>query len=49
MRFGTTLFYARFHDLGTKTIPRRKLIELTPAEHHEIAVEVDRYIERGQT
>jgi phage gpG-like protein len=35
-RFGTTLPYARFHDTGSGGVPRRELIELTPAERREV-------------
>lgn len=47
-RFGTTLPYARFHDLGTGGEKKRELIELTPAEQHQIRKIVSAYIARAE-
>lgn len=48
MRFGTTVWYARFHDKG-EGVPERKLIELTISERAEINRAVQSYIARGRT
>jgi phage gpG-like protein len=48
MRFGTDVPYARFHDRGAG-VPRRKLIELRPAEQKQIAGIVEKYVAKGET
>jgi len=49
MRFGTTLFYARMSDKGTKTQPKRKLVQLTPKDRKKIVGYIERYIAKAQT
>jgi phage gpG-like protein len=46
-RFGTTVPYAVFHDVG-KGLPRRELIELTPSERREVEELIARYISKGE-
>ena len=35
LRFGSSVFYARFHQDGTKRLPARPLIHVDPGEHTE--------------
>lgn len=47
-RLGTSVPYARFHDAGIGT-PRRKLIDLSPADRKQITKALERYIADGTT
>jgi phage gpG-like protein len=46
-RFGTDVPYARFHQEGTKWMPRRKVIDLNEGDRRAIMRAVKRYITRG--
>ena len=47
-RFGTTLPYAGYHDSGTGGEKKRELVELTPAERHEVSRLISAYIAKAQ-
>ena len=47
LRFGTEVPYARYLDSGTKHMPARKLIDLTPSEERRIADLLESYIAGG--
>lgn len=49
MRFGSTLFYARWQDKGTKTQPKRKLISISKRDKETIVGLITRYVARNQT
>lgn len=49
MRFGTTLFYARMTDKGTKHQPKRKLIGISKKDKEKIVGYIERYIAKAQT
>jgi hypothetical protein len=48
LRFGTTLAYARYHDHGTKRMPKRAPVDLSEAEHAEIAKIVSAHVKGGE-
>jgi phage gpG-like protein len=45
-QFGSTLYYAGFHDTG-KGVPKRDLIELRPSERNEVTRILGDYIIKG--
>lgn len=47
MRYGTSVPYAAYHDQG-KGVPKRRLIDLQPAERDEITKAIEDYIATGQ-
>ncbi len=47
LEFGTAVPYARFHEYGTRNMPRRVLIDLRPPERDEIRGVLERYIAKG--
>jgi len=49
LRFGTTLFYARWQDKGTKTQPKRKLISISKADKKTIVGYIERWVARAQS
>jgi len=48
LRFGTDLPYAIFHHVG-KGVPKRLLIDLTPAERRQMTDELGDYIRKAET
>ena len=46
--FGTSLHYARFAEHGTKTAPKRELVELRPSEVSEMTRIVGKHITEGE-
>jgi phage gpG-like protein len=50
MRFGTDVPYARYHQQGTGRMPRRREIELTETDRHQMFVQVlQRFLVTGET
>jgi hypothetical protein len=47
LRFGTTVQYARYHDQGTRSMPRRRLTQPTPSEQRDMVAAVERHVARG--
>jgi phage gpG-like protein len=47
LRFGTAVPYAPFHHYGTRHMPQRILIELTPIQQHELADLLGAYVAKG--
>jgi phage gpG-like protein len=47
LHFGSKVPYAFFHDRGTKWMPRRELVHLTPAEQVAIKRVVEPYVAKG--
>jgi hypothetical protein len=48
LRFGSTLFYARWQDKGTKTQPKRKLIAISKRDKEKIIGLIERFVARNQ-
>lgn len=48
MRFGTSLRYARFHQLGTDRMPQRREIELRERDRADVVKTLQRYILTGE-
>lgn len=48
LRFGTTIPYATFHDLG-KGVPQRKPIDLTSHDRDRITKAIEEYVAKGET
>ena len=46
MRYGTTIFYAHFHQEG-RGVPARPLIRVTKAMEKQIVVTLERYVSKG--
>lgn len=44
MRWGTDLLYARFHQLGTRRMPQRRIIELSEEQRRDVMKEVQKYL-----
>jgi phage gpG-like protein len=44
LRFGTRVFYARFHQFGEGGVPRRRVINLTPRDRTPIAQAIERFL-----
>lgn len=40
--------YARFHQYGTRNMPKRKIVELRPSEQRQVAKLVEQYIAKGK-
>lgn len=40
--------YARFHQYGTKRMPKREIVELRPSEQRQVAKLVERYVAKGK-
>jgi hypothetical protein len=47
LRFGTTVQYARYHDQGTRTMPRRRLTEPTASERRDMVAAIERHVAKG--
>jgi phage gpG-like protein len=43
-RIGTSLYYARFHDLGEGGVPKRKLMDLTDSDMRAINTKLEDFI-----
>jgi phage gpG-like protein len=50
LRFGTTVFYARFHQYGTKTgLPARPVIDLSQRAQQQMTGALNEYVVEGKT
>jgi phage gpG-like protein len=47
-RFGTTVFYAGFHQRGTKNMPRRRIIGYSTAERRQTREVITDYLLEGK-
>lgn len=47
MRFGTTVPYARFHQLGTERMPQRRPIELRERDRRALVQTLQRFLVTG--
>jgi phage gpG-like protein len=47
LSFGTSVPYARFHQYGTRNMPKRKLIDLTASDRKKITDLISRYVAKG--
>lgn len=48
LRFGTAVFYARFHEYGTRTTPKRPLAGLSVSERDRVNEVISSWVARGQ-
>jgi Phage virion morphogenesis family len=48
IELGTEVFYARFHQSGTTNMPRRVVVELSPAQRTEVAAVLRRWVAHGE-
>ncbi len=46
LRFGTSIFYGAFHQLGTRRMPQRRFLGLTPQLRQRINAAIARYVAR---
>lgn len=47
-RFGTSVPYAKYHQTGTRRMPRRRVLEFTPGTRRDIVKRIQRFVITGQ-
>jgi len=47
LRYGTTVFYAQFHQKGTGRMPKRELVVVTRPLEKRITETLERYVSKG--